>query len=355
MNVRRWRGSGLLVIPLLAVAVLALYWGGSMSQNTNAASAEAVRMDLSIESCTTVGATSPVKCAGNLNQKFTLQIEFTTIPSTGYEVMQIQIVIGGGLVYQPTASAADEFKFPGIFPLRSISGGNIGYADIYGTILVPAPIFTTGPALNLSFACDGAGTIALVPASGSNPAGSQYVDDNGESQIPPAVSLAVNCATPTSTPTDVPTPTPAATNTPNPTAVPTFTPTDAAAPTPTDTKTPGPTTKLTFTPMPSPIATLTFTPTSTPTATNTPSPTATRTFTPTDAPTPAPEGRVGDADCSGSVTSIDAALILQFNAGLFASISCEELADADGDGELTSIDALLILQFVAGLLESLPP
>ena len=73
--------------------------------------------------------------------------------------------------------------------------------------------------------------------------------------------------------------------------------------------------------------------------------------TATELPTPP----VGDADCDGSVTSVDAALVLQFNAGLFAFLLCEEFADANADGELTNIDALLILQFIAGLLDALPP
>ena len=73
--------------------------------------------------------------------------------------------------------------------------------------------------------------------------------------------------------------------------------------------------------------------------------------TATQLPTPP----VGDADCSGSVTSIDAALVLQLSAGLVASLSCQEFADANEDGELNSIDAALILQFVAGLLSNLPP
>ena len=73
--------------------------------------------------------------------------------------------------------------------------------------------------------------------------------------------------------------------------------------------------------------------------------------TATELPTPP----VGDADCDGSVTSIDAALVLQFNAGLFAFLACEAFADANADGVLTSIDALLILELVAGLLDALPP
>jgi hypothetical protein len=54
------------------------------------------------------------------------------------------------------------------------------------------------------------------------------------------------------------------------------------------------------------------------------------------------------------VTSIDAALILQLDAGLLQSLPCEASGDVNGDGLLNSIDAALILQYVAGLLPSLP-
>ena len=63
----------------------------------------------------------------------------------------------------------------------------------------------------------------------------------------------------------------------------------------------------------------------------------------------------GDANCDGSVNAVDAALVLQFNAGLLGSLSCPDAGDADGDGEITSLDAALILQFTLGLLDSLPP
>ena len=62
---------------------------------------------------------------------------------------------------------------------------------------------------------------------------------------------------------------------------------------------------------------------------------------------------VGDASCDGSVDAVDAALVLQFTAGLLGSILCAAPADVDGDGEITSVDAALILQFTAGLLGSL--
>ena len=79
--------------------------------------------------------------------------------------------------------------------------------------------------------------------------------------------------------------------------------------------------------------------------------TPTPTLTPTATPTPA--GPPGDVDCSSAVTSIDAALILQFIVGLTDSLPCETLADVNFNGSVDAIDATLILQFVAGLLGSL--
>jgi hypothetical protein len=71
--------------------------------------------------------------------------------------------------------------------------------------------------------------------------------------------------------------------------------------------------------------------------------------------TPPPGGVTGDVDCSGSVNAIDAALILQFVAGLLGSLPCPDAADTNGDGNINSIDAALILQFSAGLIGSLSP
>lgn len=66
-------------------------------------------------------------------------------------------------------------------------------------------------------------------------------------------------------------------------------------------------------------------------------------------------GLVGDANCDGNVDSIDAALALQYSAGLVPSLPCMENADVNGDGSVNSIDGALVLQYVAGLLPSLGP
>lgn len=95
------------------------------------------------------------------------------------------------------------------------------------------------------------------------------------------------------------------------------------------------------------------TPTSTATQMVTPpsgvTPTGTAMATATPAPPP------GDGNCDRAVNSIDAALILQFDAGLIDPLPCLDSADTNGDGAVNPIDAALVLQLEAGLLGSLTP
>jgi Tol biopolymer transport system component len=63
----------------------------------------------------------------------------------------------------------------------------------------------------------------------------------------------------------------------------------------------------------------------------------------------------GDVSCAGGVNSIDAALLLQFEAGLLAELSCLGAADVNTDGQVDSRDAALILQVTAGLLPQPSP
>jgi hypothetical protein len=118
-------------------------------------------------------------------------------------------------------------------------------------------------------------------------------------------------------------------------------------PVPTSTQTPAPTPTLTPVSTPTPTPTGAETPTATlpsPGETDTPAP------TPTSTPSPATQEVRGDADCSGLVTAIDAALVLQFGAGMLSRVACEQAADANRDGHVNAVDAALILQFGAGLL-----
>jgi hypothetical protein len=62
----------------------------------------------------------------------------------------------------------------------------------------------------------------------------------------------------------------------------------------------------------------------------------------------------GDANCDGSVDAVDAALILQYAAGLIGSEPCLAAAGVNSDGSLNAVDAALILQHVAGLIPGLP-
>jgi hypothetical protein len=150
------------------------------------------------------------------------------------------------------------------------------------------------------------------------------------------------------------------TNTPQPTntQAPTNTPAPTSTPGPTSTLGPSATPSDTPTPSVTPTATATLAPGVTPTVTPVPSqtpvtPTATRTDTPPATATPA--GLIGDVDGNGQVNAIDAALILQFNAGLIGSLPNPGKANVDGTGGINAIDAALILQYVAGLIDALPP
>ena len=69
------------------------------------------------------------------------------------------------------------------------------------------------------------------------------------------------------------------------------------------------------------------------------------------------KGPLGDVNDDGEVNSVDAALILQVEAGIIDLNDLEfpNNADVNEDGVVNSVDASLILQFEAGFIDSLPP
>ena len=75
-----------------------------------------------------------------------------------------------------------------------------------------------------------------------------------------------------------------------------------------------------------------------------------------DVPEEEPEEEIvyGDADGNGSVTTLDATVILQKIAGWDVTLN-EAAADADGSGAVTTLDATAILQKIAGWDVTLGP
>ncbi len=62
-----------------------------------------------------------------------------------------------------------------------------------------------------------------------------------------------------------------------------------------------------------------------------------------------PPNPEGDANCDKVTNSIDAALILQLDAGLIDDAPCPDFANVNCDRHVDSLDAALVLQIVAGL------
>jgi hypothetical protein len=229
---------------------------------------------------------------------------------------------------------------------------------LYGCASFPPVVSSsTGALVRLEMQCQTPGTTALtlVPRVGDGQGGTQFADSLGSTIDAALTNASVTCLAPggaTNTPTETTQPgatsTPTETNTPGPSGTPTQTNTPGPSGTPTQTNTPGPSGTPTETTQPG----ATGTPTNTqvpPTATNTPTPVEPGTATPTQTPTPVLSAK-GDANNDGRTNSIDAALVLQYDAGLIHSLPNLVNADVNHNGAVNSIDAALILQIDAGLI-----
>lgn len=100
---------------------------------------------------------------------------------------------------------------------------------------------------------------------------------------------------------------------------------------------------------PTPVATLPVPPSPGPSETATTAPTSTA----VPGPISTPPGMKGDVNGDGIINPIDAALVLQFSAGMLPALPSFERGDVNQDGTVNAIDAALILQFAAGLLSTL--
>lgn len=64
------------------------------------------------------------------------------------------------------------------------------------------------------------------------------------------------------------------------------------------------------------------------------------------------ELQLGDVNCDGEITALDARAILQYVAGIIDEYGLNlDYADVNGDGEVTALDARSVLQRVAGLIK----
>lgn len=294
---------------------------------------QAATMSLHVESPPDAcdDADNPTTCSIPPDATFTVAVTVDGLPvdpkteqEAGYVAFQSQVFYGD-LAYDPAAAAADETVWPeSALPVRSPAvptglEGIVAHGDASGVTPPLAPSGHTGNVVEIAFACPaqpqsfklallsydpldrpfGAGFKLLDQQTGelgqtvpAKTSGQQELDLDGQPETPPeTVEVAAVVAI------------------------------NCDAPTPTNTSTA----------------------TNTPTATPTPTPTATAT------------PPIGDVNCDGEVDAIDAALILQLNAGLIGTLPCEMKADVSGDGAVNPIDAALILQFVAGLIDTLPP
>ena len=314
-------------------------------------------------------------CTLGSGQEFTITVELVSVPASGYHAVESLIDFGTELTYNPETLAVNEVVWGDcnviLRPDPQMESTAVSHACIT-ELLPPWPLsHYVGTYIELSFTCSqsasttdvsllvrgegdnsGAATLFLVAASPLNLQITPEVDNLTVNCVAGLPTVPTSTAGPTATHTPTPTIDPSSTETPPPTI--TDTPDPGATARPTDVGAPTPTLDPTVTAMtPTPTPTSTEAPNSTSSPNSTPTVNRKGTPLPTSASTPASQ-QVGDASCNGTVDPLDAALILQFAAGLTPALPCPSQADASRDGVVDPLDAALVLQFSAGLIDALP-
>ncbi len=336
MSLPRERGLSrlaLLAIPVLALVAIAIVI--TLGHFSDAADAHtphpgvdfAIGIDTNAngtDDCTTRAA-GPATCpAMTVGAAFLVNyylVGIGDITYTGFDTFTTytgvvsQNVAGGPAVMTPGFWPDCGFPASIFTPNTTPAAARFGCAQ---GLSATAPSTYIGKVATLGFTCAANGDINLKASSRdtsiTDVSGSTHAEADGTFE-----TLHVACGTgSTNTPT-VPVPT----NTVGPPP-----PTNTTGPSPTATNTRPPTN--------------TVPPTATRTRTNTPPPSATRTATP-------PSIR-GDANGDHMVTSQDALITLQYEAGLRSSLPNMIGADASLDHHINSIDALYILWLVAHLI-----
>jgi hypothetical protein len=154
---------------------------------------------------------------------FTLSVDVTKAPGTGYFGIQTEIEFAGaaGLTYKPATDdpppgptgPRKEIVWPdGALPLRSIVGTLVNHADATSAI-PPFPNSSfAGNILELNVNCSAANStgnvVTLVPLGAGNSNGSGFKPTGGGANIPQDDEITIDCVQAPPTPTTPPTNTP---------------------------------------------------------------------------------------------------------------------------------------------------
>jgi hypothetical protein len=238
------------------------------------------------------GACDGDTCTVPLDATFALDIEVLAAPVEGYAGIQTELsyanFLSHGGRYVPTASPIDEFIWPStVLGIRTIGSNAVVNHAATPDFAPPYPIsHYEGPAIRLNMRCSAepsSSTFTLTPYASDNSNGTGFTNDPPPHLAAKASPLTVVCGEAPPTPTNAP-------------------------------------------------------------PTSTPAPPTATTIAPTATPNATPATQPGDVNCNGVVNAVDAAFILQYSAGLIATLPCPEAADLNGDGRINAIDAAILLQ-----------